>query len=130
MPSPSRLLLALFVAGAPAVAVAAAACSNPDTASDGDVCKPNVGENGISQDPNGCDQFAVCTLPKTTDCCVDADGGALAGDELAKCLHGYGDPSCAYLDIKVDPMDPTKVSYTCMTMPPAGTPDGGSPDGG
>src|SRR5215470_9505059 len=96
MPSPSRLLLATCIAGAAAVAVAAAACANPDTYSPN--CNPNVDENGVHPDPNGCDQLPACNQPKVSDCCVDAKGAALKGNDLAACLHGYGDPSCAYLD--------------------------------
>src|SRR5579871_3196498 len=129
MNAPSRVLLVTLLAGsAAASAVAVAACTSPDTQSPS--CNPNVDQNGIHPDPNGCDQFAVCDKANVTDCCVDADGGALTGNDLATCRHGFGDPQCAYLATMADSMD--NVTYTCLATAPegGGTGGGGTGDGG
>jgi hypothetical protein len=121
MHAPSKALLVSLLAGAAAVAVAVGACTSADGQTPS--CTPNVDQNGIHPDPNGCDQFPVCTQPKISDCCTDADGGALTGNDLAACRHGFGDPACAFLSATYDMMN--NVTYTCEMTPPGGNPDGG-----
>jgi hypothetical protein len=114
---PRALLVTLLAVAASAVA----ACTSSDGQSPS--CTPNVDQNGIHPVDGGCDQFPVCDKPNVADCCVNDDGGALTGNDLATCRHGFGDPTCAYLDANYDMMN--NVTYTCLAMPPGGNPDGG-----
>jgi hypothetical protein len=128
MRMPAAMILSLLVSS---VIVAIGACANPDGKTP--MCNNNVGPNGIKPDPNGCQGYAVCVGPDggvapPATCCISPDGGLFAGNDLAECLHGYGDPSCAYL-LETDTMMGMNVVYTCSSTPP-GTGAGGSGAGG
>jgi hypothetical protein len=92
MPTPSAKLLAVLFAGAVTVAVGAfSACSESDGITP--TCTYNINDAGvIVPNGNGCTQFASCNVGNgdPANCCVDADGGALTGADLADCLYGYG----------------------------------------
>jgi hypothetical protein len=125
MRTPSNPHLLRLALGAIVASVFAAfvACADPDTQTP--TCVPNVGEAGINSTiANGCEQFAVCEMGPPAACCVNADGGALTGNDLATCLHGYGDPSCVFLLTMYTGDGGNNVIYTCSTTPPMGT--GGS----
>jgi hypothetical protein len=116
----SPILIPLLAGAAATVALAIGACANPDTQS------PTACTSG----PYGlCEGFAVCASGPASTCCVDADGGALTGNDLYTCLYGYGDPSCTYLVPTTTILDggDVGVSYMCSTTMPTGS--GGS-DGG
>jgi hypothetical protein len=117
---PAHPILVLFLAGAAAAVVfAIGACAAPDTYTPS--CTDNVDQFGNHPADNGCNPFAVCPSGNAADCCMADAGVPLTGDDLAICLHGYGDPGCSYL---VGTDTATGVSYACSaTAPP--TPDGG-----
>ena len=69
-----------------------------------------LNDGQIAEMKTGEGKTLVATLPAYLN--------ALTGNDLAVCLYGYGDPSCPYLDSKVDGMN---VTYTCLTKPPGGT---------
>jgi hypothetical protein len=126
----SLVLIPLLAGAAATVALAIGACSNPDTQSPN--CHSNVNANGLYADPNDnmtCYGFAACPSGEPSTCCVDDNGAPLTGNDLATCLHGYGDTSCAFLisSTTVDDAGAAGVAYTCSATMPSGT--GGS-DGG
>ena len=95
--SPGPILVLVLAGAAATVALVIGACTDPDTQTP--TCDNNVNANGIyARTPTGATgspSAAPTGAPST--CCVDADGGALTGNDLATCLHGYGDQTCAYL---------------------------------
>lgn len=121
-PSAPRSFAGLWMvlSGTAAAALAIGACANPDTLTPS--CdSSNVDQYGIHPSASGCEQLAACDKPNIADCCTDGDGGAFTGNDLAACLHGYGDPSCSYLITTTDGMN---VTFTCSATPPG--PDGGT----
>ncbi len=86
--SASSLLRAILAGTAAAMISAIGACTTTNTQTPS--CTENVGEAGIEPIDGGCEGFAVCTLGPPSACCVDSDGGALTGSDLANCLYGYG----------------------------------------
>jgi hypothetical protein len=116
--APRSVLITLLAGAATAAALAFAACANPDTQNPS--CTNNVDQYGIHPSDTGCDQLATCTKGPPAACCTTADGGPLGTNDLLACLHGYGDPNCAYL--LTTPVE-GGVLFTCS--------DGGDlPDGG
>ena len=65
-----------------------AACSGPEGVTP--ECTYNVGDAGVYADPEGCEQFAVCSKGDPIKCCTDSKGKTLTGDSLATCLYGFG----------------------------------------
>ncbi len=133
--APSPIAVRILVVAASSALVAIGACANPDTQTP--ACNDNVKSFGV--DPsvtNGCEGFAPCSLPplqggsQASGCCVDADGGALSGNDLASCLHGYGDSTCPYLCVTTTMMG-TNMYFQCSSTPcPTGSGTGGSGTGG
>lgn len=84
------LVAKLFAGAALTIGALIAACSGPEGVTP--ECTYNVGENGVYFDPEGCEQFAVCS--KAPDdpakCCTDSKNKPLTGDALTECLYGYG----------------------------------------
>lgn len=84
------LLVKLFAGAALSVGALIAACSGPEGVTP--ECNYNVGGNGVYADPNGCEQFAVCSKDPENPikCCTDSKNKTLTGDDLTACLYGYG----------------------------------------
>jgi hypothetical protein len=119
-PSMSRVFLVLLGSTALAAIAAAGACTNPDGITP--TCDDNT-EMGMTPDPNGCAQFATCTVnpDDPSACCVNADGGELTGSDLATCLYGYG--GCPGLTMDA------LGNFSCTDGGPSGSGTGGG-DGG
>jgi len=86
--SASSLLLTMLAGAAAVMISATGACTSSTTWTP--VCTENVSQDGIQIVDGGCEGFATCPLGPPAACCVDADGGALTGSDLADCLYGYG----------------------------------------
>jgi hypothetical protein len=125
---PARPILVSFLAGAAAtVAVVIGACANPDTQSP--TCIDNVDQYGAHPVDGGCEGFATCPSGAPATCCMADAGVPLTGNDLATCLHGYGDPACAYI-ITTTSTSGTNVNYTCSESPPSAPSGDAGSDGG
>jgi len=108
-------VVALLAGAAAAVALVMGACADPDTVT------PDCAQG------DACAQFPTCLTPDgsvdVTYCCGNGMGdGGLTGNDYLACRHGYGDPTCAYLD--TENLDGGGVVFTCLAAPPS---DGGGP---
>jgi hypothetical protein len=126
---PAHPILVSLLAGAAAtVAVVIGACADPDTQTPS--CVDNVDQYGEHPATNGCEGFATCPSGAPATCCMADAGVPLTGNDLATCLHGYGDPACSYIITTISGTSGTNVTYTCSANPPS-TPSGDAgSDGG
>ena len=80
----------LFAAALLLASALFAACSGSEGVTP--ECNYNVDDRGVDADPNGCEQFAVCSKAPNdpAKCCTNSKGEQLEGDSLATCLYGFG----------------------------------------